>query len=399
MPRGSHTKRAQHKPLPKLTLPVEALREVGEKSPLIPPWLARQGLQQRFGLLQVGGVKAWPVWPMTGQHLKGFTSTGGYATLGCLHPYPFSRRDVPLYGSTHMIHVKRIGQHLGAEITGIDLSQPLDDATFAQLSRAFFDHEVVFFRDQHLSPQQQVDFTRRFGVLEPHVRQESRLAGHPEILIVSNVLDAQGQAIGTQDAGRFWHSDLSYKREPSLLSALYALEVPVKDGTVLGNTSFASTTAAYEVLPEPLKQRVQGLTNVHSYRYYRAKNLAAQRAEQARGGRVVQEHGLTEAQLSSVPDVETPIVRTHPVTRRRGLFVNEAHTSHIPGLPADESEQILSTLYQHIVRPAFIYTHTWQAGDLLMWDNAAVQHKATFDYDLPLRRLMYRTTVRGPVPC
>ena len=173
----------------------------------------------------------------------------------------------------------------------------------------------------------------------------------------------------------------------------------MKDGTVLGATSFASTTAAYEALPEPLKQRVQGLTNVHSYRYYREKNLAAQRAEQARGGRVVQEHGLTEAQLSSVPDVETPIVRAHPVTRRRGLFVNEAHTSHIPGLPADESEQLLSTLYQHIVRPAFIYTHTWQSGDLLMWDNAAVQHKATFDYDLPLRRLMYRTTVRGSVPC
>jgi taurine dioxygenase len=298
-----------------------------------------------------------------------------------------------------MITVHRLGTHLGAEITGVDLAQPLDAVTFAQIAQAFFTHEVVCFRQQQLTPQQQVDFTRRFGVLEPHVRQESRLAGYPDILIVSNVLNAQGQAIGTQDAGRFWHSDLSYKCEPSLLSALYAVEVPVQDGQVRGATHFASTTAAYAALPEALRQQVQGLTNVHSYRYSRAKNRAAQHAEQVQGGRVVQEPVLTAAQLQSVPDVETPMVRTHPVTQRKGLFVNEAHTSHIPGLRAEESAQLLARLYQHITSPAFLYTHMWQPGDLLLWDNVAVQHKATFDYALPLRRLMYRTTVRGTVPC
>jgi taurine dioxygenase len=106
---------------------------------------------------------------------------------------------------------------------------------------------------------------------------------------------------------------------------------------------------------------------------------------------------LTEAQLNSVPDVETPIVRTHPVTKRKGLFVNEAHTSHIAGLPPAESDALLKQLYEHIVKPEFQYVHSWRPGDLLMWDNAAVQHKANFDYDLPLRRLMYRTTVRGTV--
>jgi taurine dioxygenase len=180
-----------------------------------------------------------------------------------------------------------------------------------------------------------------------------------------------------------------------MLSALYAVEVPEKDGRVLGDTRFASSTAAYEALPDDLKKRVDGLKNVHSYRYYRTKNFEAQQAEQARGGRVIQEHVLTEAQLASVPDVETPLVRTHPVTKRRGLFANEAHTSHIPGIARDESEALLSSLYAHITKPEFIYTHSWRAGDLLMWDNAAVQHKASFDYDLPLRRLMYRTTVRG----
>lgn len=294
-----------------------------------------------------------------------------------------------------MITVKKIGKHLGAEISGVDLSQPLDEAIFAAVADAFFEHEVVFFRSQRLTPHAQVDFTRRFGTLEQHVRKESRLANHPEILIVSNVLDDAGRAIGAQDAGRFWHSDLSYKREPSMLSALYALEVPAKGERVLGDTAFASTIAAYEALPQPVKERIGELANVHSYRYYRAKNAAAQRAELASGGRTIQEHVLTEEQLTSVPDVEVPIVRTHPVTGKKGLFVNEAHTSHIPGLPREESAALLAELYAHLIRPEFVYTHSWRAGDLLMWDNASVQHKATFDYDLPLRRLMHRTTVRG----
>ncbi len=229
------------------------------------------------------------------------------------------------------------------------------------------------------------------------MRKEHRLEGYPEILVVSNVLDARGASIGVQDAGRFWHSDLSYRQVPSLLSALYALEVPLKEGVVLGATSFASTVAAYDALPEDLKQRLPELRNVHSYRYYRAKNLQAQKDEQARGARNVQEHALTEEQLKSVPDVEAPIVRTHPVTGRKGLFINEAHTSRITGLPEDEGATLLARLCAHIVRPEFRFEHQWRAGDLLMWDNVAVQHRANFDYDLPLRRLMHRTTVRGSV--
>jgi taurine dioxygenase len=297
-----------------------------------------------------------------------------------------------------LVKLRKIGKHLGAEITGVDLSRPLDDGEFAGLSRLFFEHQVVVFRDQKLTPSQQIAFTRRFGELEHHVRKEHRLEGHPEILIVSNVVDGRGAAIGVQDAGRFWHSDLSYKQVPSLLSALYALEVPVKDGRVLGSTSFASTIAAYEALPEGEQRRLQGLRNVHSYRYYRSKNLQAQKAEQSRGARVVQEHALSEEQLKSVPDVEVPIVRTHPVTGRKGLFINEAHTSRVVGLPDEEGSALLKQLCAHIVEPEFRFEHEWRAGDLLMWDNASVQHKANFDYDLPLRRLMHRTTVRGSVP-
>jgi taurine dioxygenase len=297
-----------------------------------------------------------------------------------------------------MIAINKLGRHLGAEISGVDLAQPMDDNTFAKISRAFFDNEVVVFRNQMLTPEQQIAFTRRFGVLEQHVRKEHRLSGYPEILIVSNVLNEQGQAIGVEDAGRFWHSDLSYKQLPSLLSALYAIEVPVKDGVVLGHTNFASTTAAYDALPDSMKRKLGGLKNVHSYVYYRGKNIQAQKEEQARGDRAVQEHVLTPEHVAQVPDAEMPIMRTHPVTGKKGLFINEAHTSHIVGLPKAEGDALLREICAHIIKPEFQYEHHWKAGDLLMWDNCAVQHKANFNYRLPLRRLMYRTTVRGTAP-
>lgn len=294
-----------------------------------------------------------------------------------------------------MISVTRLGTHFAAEISGIDLSAPLDDATFAQVAKAFFDNQVVVFRDQRLTPEQQIAFTRRFGSLEAHVRKESRLGGHDEIFVLSNKVDAHGKAIGAQDAGRYWHSDLSYKREPSLLSALYAVEVPLKDGVALGNTYFASAAAAHDALSAEMKERLASLCNVHSYREYRLKNYAAQQEDMRRGIRTVQEFAPTPEQLASVPDIEVPVVRIHPVTGRKCLFVNEGHTSHLTGMPREESDRLLAELYAHITQPEFVYGHRWRVGDLLMWDNVAVQHKATFDYD-PLPRLMYRTTVRGP---
>lgn len=294
-----------------------------------------------------------------------------------------------------MLRITRIGKHFAAEVSGVDLSVDLDESTFSQVANAFFDNEVVVFRDQRLTPAQQIAFTRRFGPLEAHVRKESRLAGHDEIFILSNKVDENGKAIGAQDAGRFWHSDLSYKREPSLLSALYAVEVPVKDGVALGNTYFASTSAAYQALSPAMKERVANLRNVHSYREYRLKNYAAQLEDMRLGIRTVQEHAPTPEQLASVPDTEMGVVRVHPVTKRNCLFVNEGHTSALVGMPRAEGDALLAELYAHITQPEFIYGHSWRPGDLLMWDNIAVQHKATFDYD-PLPRLLYRTTVRGP---
>ena len=294
------------------------------------------------------------------------------------------------------LNVNRLGQHLGAEIRGIDLSRPLDDDTFAQVAKAFFDNEVIVFRNQKITPEQQIAFTRRFGVLEQHVRKEHRLEGYPEILIVSNVLNEQGKAIGVEDAGRFWHSDLSYKREPSLLSALYALEVPVKDGIVLGHTDFASTTAAYDALPEDMKQRLQGLKNVHSYRYYREKNIAGAEgragARRARGaGARADRRAAEERAGRRVADrAHAPGHRPQGAVHQRG-----AHLAHRRAAQGGERRAARRALRAHH-QARVPYEHHWQAGDLLMWDNAAAQHKANFNYDLPLRRLMHRTTVRGP---
>ena len=294
-----------------------------------------------------------------------------------------------------MITVTRLGKHLGAEISGVDLSRPLDDATFEAVRNAFFDNEVAVFRKQKLTAEQQIAFTRRFGVLEAHVRKEARLGGHDEIFVLSNILDENGKVIGAQDAGRYWHSDLSYKRQPSMLSALYSVKVPVQDGVALGNTYFASSTAAYAALPPEMQRRMDAMRNVHSYREYRLKNYAAQQDEERRGLRTVQEHAPTPEQLAGVPDTEMNVVRVHPVTGRKGLFINEGHTSHLSGMSRADSDKLLAEMYAHITQPEFIYGHVWREGDLLMWDNIAVQHKATFDYD-PLPRLMYRTTVRGP---
>jgi taurine dioxygenase len=296
-----------------------------------------------------------------------------------------------------MINIRRLSETLGVEITGIDLAEPLDETTFRAIADAFFQAEVALLRGQRITPEQHAAFVGRFGALEHHVRKESRLAGHPEVLVVSNVLDQQGRPIGAQDAGRFWHSDLSYRAEPSLLSGLYAVEIPLGPNGPLGDTEFASATAAYAALPAPMQRRLEGLKAVHSYAWYRAKNRAAQAAEQAAGGRVVAEPVLRAEQLKMVPDVEMPVVLAHPVTGRRALFVNEAHTSRIVGMPPEESEALLAELYAHVLRPDFRHRHHWQRSDLLLWDNCATQHKATFDYDLPLRRVMHRVTVRGPL--
>lgn len=275
---------------------------------------------------------------------------------------------------------------LGNEITGLDISRPLDAETFKQLSHAFARHSVLVFRGQTLTPEEHIRFSRGFGELEIHVVERYLLPGHPEIFRVSNIVE-NGQRIG--GSGEFWHTDLSYVQQPSRGSLLYSIEVPTRDGVVLGDTEFASTAAAYEALPQSMKDTLKGMRAVHRF-----SDIYAKVARQRNAGG----SDLSSAQKEKTPDVVHPVVLRHPVSRRDSLFVNEGFTVRILGMPEDESRDLLAELYAHCKRPEFVYVHKWQAGDLVMWDNWSTIHRATGGYTDQERRLLHRTTLKATVP-
>ena len=277
---------------------------------------------------------------------------------------------------------------LGAEVRGVDLSRDLDEATFAAIERAWNEHSVLLFRDQDIDEGRHIGFSRRFGDLEVHVLDQYLHPEHPEILIVSNVMDGD-RHVGIYDAGRYWHTDLSYMAVPSRGSLLHAVEVPHDAaGNPLGDTLFASTAAAYDALPEPVKRRIAGLKAEFSLANRHAKLVADGDPDAA----------LSDAHRHKVPPVVHKVIRTHPVTGRRCIYVNAGQTSRILGLPEDEARNLLHELCAQCTRPEFVYRHRWRAGDLLIWDNIPTQHLAICDYALPQRRYMHRTTLRGEAP-
>ena len=280
--------------------------------------------------------------------------------------------------------VTKSGAACGAEIA-CDLARGLDEATFREIERAFRDNIVVVFRGQTLSNERHIEFSRRFGELEIHIVRKYLLPGFPEILLISNIRDDRGEHIGLADAGFTWHSDTSYRRRPSRCSLLYAKEVPQRDGRPLGDTVFANAIAAYEALSESMKKRLAGLRAIHRYSA-RRRGADSPRPK------------LTQAQLEETPDIAHPIVRTHPYTGRKSLYVTAGECVGIEGMPKDEAVDLIAELDTHCVRPEFLYRHKWQVGDLLMWDNTSSMHLAICDYALPDRRLMHRTTVIGTVP-
>ena len=279
-------------------------------------------------------------------------------------------------------HIRPFSGAAGAEIIGLDLALPINDEDFARVHRAHLEHHVVVFRDQRITPAQQIAFSRRFGVLQIHVLKQFLLTGHPEILIVSNVIE-NGQAIGLGDAGKFWHSDLSYKELPSLGSMLHAQELPAEGG----DTLFADMHHAWDTLPHALRHAVEGRSAAHSYtaRYSESKFEGNWRPT------------LTPEQLAQVHEVVHPVVRTHPENGRKALFVSEGFTTRIIGLPDDESRELLAQLYAHSVRPENSYRHQWQPHDLVFWDNRSLIHLAA-GCPSHLRRTLYRTTIQGDAP-
>ena len=277
------------------------------------------------------------------------------------------------------ISTRPLSDALGVEILGIDLSRLIDDTTFDAIHQVFLDHSLILFRDQHFTPEQHIAFSRRFGDLAVHVFDQFLLPGHPEILRVSNKR-ANGELIGLADAGRYWHSDLAYMKKPSLGSILYALEVPPAGG----DTLFTSMTRAYDTLSDVLKARLQDLSAV---------NRVAEGRRTAADGRIP----MSKEQLAKTPDVVHPVIRTHPETGRKSLYVSQSHTDHIIGVEEEESRILLEDLLEHATRPENVYAHKWRAYDVLMWDNRCTMHRVA-PYDRRRRRHMHRTTIEGDTP-
>lgn len=275
-----------------------------------------------------------------------------------------------------------VGAPLGAEVLGLDLSRPVSANDFVRLHRAHLDYHVLVFRDQRITPAQQVEFSRRFGELQIHVLRNFQLAGQPEVLIVSNIRE-NGQPIGLGDAGYYWHSDLSYKETPSLGSMLHAQELPSEGG----DTLFSNQHTAWETLPDDLKREVEGLRAEHWYlaRYEELRQRNPYRPQ------------LTQAQIDEVRPVSHPVVRTHPETGRRALFVSEHFTTRILGVSDERSRELLDQLFDVSTRAEHIYRHQWQPHDMVFWDNRSLLHLAAGCPD-HLRRKLYRTTIEGDVP-
>jgi alpha-ketoglutarate-dependent 2,4-dichlorophenoxyacetate dioxygenase len=279
------------------------------------------------------------------------------------------------------ITVTRLADAFAAEVAGVDIARPIDDAIWTEIRAAFEEHSVLVFRGTTLDDDTQVAFSRRFGELEISRRSMNPAAGTP-FARQSNLDIKTGEVIPAEDrrmiyqlANMLWHTDSSFKRVPSLCSLLSARIVP-PDG---GATEFASARAAYPSLPDALERRAQDLVIVHEFAWSR---------DQVRPG------FFTAEERAAYPPVRHPLVRTNPVNGRKSLFLG-AHASHVEGLPIDEGRALLKELQAHVTQPSFCYRHEWEVGDLVVWDNRCVLHRAT-PYDATkYKRLMQRTTIGG----
>jgi len=280
--------------------------------------------------------------------------------------------------ATPQIQIHPLAGTLGAEISGINLAEPLADRCFSTVHQALLDHLVIFFRDQKVGPEQQIAFARRFGALHIHPYIPS-LDGYPEVIALRSKADGPGDMAYQSNT---WHTDLTYEAEPPMASILRAVEVPDAGG----DTMWLNLYAAYESLSAPFREFVCGLTAVHNI----VRSMPLDFTDRAEAPRQL------ERMQETTPPVEHPVVRTHPETGRKCLFVNRNFTSHIKGLERAESDAVIGYLLSHIEQPEFQCRFHWRPGSIAMWDNRCTQHYALVDYRS--RRVMHRVTVCGDRP-
>ena len=276
------------------------------------------------------------------------------------------------------MRVRRMNAVLGAQVHGVDL-RALDPETFAAIHRAWLDRQVLLFRDQALTDEDLVSFSRRFGDLDQAPVQETGrrfVDGMPEIYVVSNVMQ-DGVPIGSLGSGEaVWHTDMSYLPDPPKASALYALEVPANGG----DTSFCSMYAAWDELPGPLQRRVEGLRVKHDGTY--------------NSGGYVRQGVTPTGDPRTSPGTLHPLVGVHPETGRRALYLGRRRNAYIDGLSLDDSNTLLDEIWAYATRDSLTWRHRWEVGDLVLWDNRCTMHRRDA-FDAAARRVMHRTQIRG----
>jgi len=269
--------------------------------------------------------------------------------------------------------VRPFKQCFGAEVRGVDLARPVSEGDRAVIYRAFLDHRLVAIPGQNLTPAQTVATARIFGdELEPHLFKHYHHPETPLIMVLSNRVE-DGKPKGMADAGTFWHSDVSYKPNPAKATMLYAIEVPEGEG----DTLFCDLTAAYAALPEATKRRLDGLRAVHNYDH-------------------VPRDVFQRLNATPPPDCLHPVVRTHPETRRKAIYINPAYVVRIEGLSEAESAALKQEIFDHCLQDRFRVAYRWRAGDVVAWDNAALMHSATTKtLDPAKHRTLWRLTISG----
>ena len=279
-----------------------------------------------------------------------------------------------------MLQTKSLSPGFGTEASGVDVSQPLPDAAFAEIEQAFFRSQVLVLRGQALQAQEYVAFARRFGPPDPHVIDQFHHPADPNILILSNRVE-NGKPAGLADAGTYFHTDYSYLQVPARATMLYSIEVP-KSG---GNTLFANQYAAYDGLPEAMRRRIEPLVAVHHYGNRKVGDEMSRVAASP----------LTDEQKAKMPLITHPIVRPHPVTGRKALYAVSGSSYGIVGMPENEAVALLDELAAHATQPKYVYSLKYAVGDVVIWDNASLLHSATLT-DPSDPRTLWRITVKEP---
>lgn len=279
------------------------------------------------------------------------------------------------------ITVEKTTGSLGAEISGVDLSKPLGNSAAAEIRQALVDHLVIFFRDQRITPEQQLEFSRLFGPVYqvPYVRP---MEGYPDIIAV--LKEADEKKIST--FGNAWHSDFSFLDEPPMASILYGIEIPSHGG----DTLWINMYEAYEALSPGMKRMLKGLRAMHNGRPYGMGGVP----KDLRTSRSI---GIERNNPEADREIAHPVVRLHPESGRKALFLNSIYTGRFEDMSEAESRPLLDYLHQHCLRPEFSCRFRWQPGSLAVWDNRCTLHYAVNDYD-GSRRLLHRTQVRGEKP-